>query len=265
MAVTPPPEENSDRQKREELLVASNQHATANTCDFAEIPWVPTVNWLDLAAACLVRVWPGSATIAILTELDAEFRVGELHACGCAGSVPFAPPARAGLASDIHEWRCNIACLSGGACFDGGTRTLPAVQTFSPAQWRTQPHAPIWAALGEPYVLAAAAWIDEARRSAALFYVASPRELSPAAAPAAVAALGVCARRAFGRGPFNQTRFLTVREYAIMQAVVRGLTESQIASEMQRSPHTIRDAMRSVYLKLGVKSRIDLLRRVQTP
>ncbi|MBS0195536.1 MAG: hypothetical protein JSR77_02150 [Planctomycetes bacterium] len=268
MAATPPPEENADRHERDELLASSNDLSTAKKCDFSEIPWFPTVHWLDLAAERLALAWPGTATITLLTELDAEHRIGDLQTCGCAGSVPLSAPAPPGLASDIHEWRCHFAHLSGSSFVNGAASTLPAAQVLSPPQWRTQPHASIWAALGEPNVLAAAAWIDEARRTAALFYIASPGELAPAdarAALSAIAALCVCARRAFGHGPFNQTRFLTVREYAIFLAVVKGLTESQIAAEMQRSPHTIRDAMRSVYLKLGVKSRTDLLRRVQIP
>ena len=51
---------------------------------------------------------------------------------------------------------------------------------------------------------------------------------------------------------------LTSREHDLVRAVLRGANNAAIASDLGLSPQTIRNQLSSVYLKLGVSSRLEL-------
>lgn len=55
---------------------------------------------------------------------------------------------------------------------------------------------------------------------------------------------------------------LTQREQEIARAVARGLQNSDIASEMHLSPHTVRDHLKAVFGKLEVRSRGELVAKI---
>ncbi|MFV1988948.1 MAG: response regulator transcription factor [Gemmatimonadota bacterium] len=52
------------------------------------------------------------------------------------------------------------------------------------------------------------------------------------------------------------------RETEILRCIMRGRTGSQIAYSLMISPHTVRAHVRNIYLRLGVHSRVELIRRV---
>ena len=51
---------------------------------------------------------------------------------------------------------------------------------------------------------------------------------------------------------------LTSREHDLVRAVLRGASNAAIASDLGLSPQTVRNQLSSVYLKLGVSSRLEL-------
>jgi DNA-binding NarL/FixJ family response regulator len=53
---------------------------------------------------------------------------------------------------------------------------------------------------------------------------------------------------------------LTSREYEVVQAVIRGLTNHEIATRLGISEKTVKTHMRSVFRKLHIRRRVDLLR-----
>jgi DNA-binding CsgD family transcriptional regulator/PAS domain-containing protein len=55
---------------------------------------------------------------------------------------------------------------------------------------------------------------------------------------------------------------LNARELDVNRAIARGLGTSQIAAELFLSPHTVRDHVKSVFEKVGVSSRGELVHRV---
>ena len=57
-----------------------------------------------------------------------------------------------------------------------------------------------------------------------------------------------------------QLSALTDAERAVALLVVRGLSNSQIAQRRVRSPRTIANQVRSIYTKLGIESRQQLVR-----
>jgi DNA-binding NarL/FixJ family response regulator len=55
---------------------------------------------------------------------------------------------------------------------------------------------------------------------------------------------------------------LTSRELEVTRAIARGLGTSQIAAAIHLSPHTIRDYVKSIFEKVGVSSRGELVAKV---
>lgn len=50
---------------------------------------------------------------------------------------------------------------------------------------------------------------------------------------------------------------LTERQHVILQAVVRGLTDTDIATELGMKPNGVRDAITKIYAKLGAANRAE--------
>jgi len=55
---------------------------------------------------------------------------------------------------------------------------------------------------------------------------------------------------------------LTNREAEIFRQLVRGLKNIDIAREVHMQEHTVRDHLKSIYTKCGVKSKLDLVRNI---
>lgn len=54
-------------------------------------------------------------------------------------------------------------------------------------------------------------------------------------------------------------RALSPREAEILQATARGLSAIAIAAELAISPHTVRQHLKAIYRKFGVKNRTGLV------
>ena len=57
---------------------------------------------------------------------------------------------------------------------------------------------------------------------------------------------------------------LTIKEAEIFRQLVRGLKNNDIALELHMQAQTLRDHLRSIYKKCGVKSKLDLVRSIIT-
>jgi DNA-binding CsgD family transcriptional regulator len=55
---------------------------------------------------------------------------------------------------------------------------------------------------------------------------------------------------------------LTPREQQVTRGVSRGLANQEIAAELFLSPHTVRDYLKTIYEKVGVVSRGELVARL---
>ena len=55
---------------------------------------------------------------------------------------------------------------------------------------------------------------------------------------------------------------LTPRQRAVLNQLVRGRTESEVASRLRISPHTVHSHVKKIYRHFGVKRRAKLLARV---
>jgi len=55
---------------------------------------------------------------------------------------------------------------------------------------------------------------------------------------------------------------LTNKEAEILRQLVRGLTNADIAWELDMQKHTVRDHLRNIYMKCGVKNKLELVRNI---
>ncbi len=62
--------------------------------------------------------------------------------------------------------------------------------------------------------------------------------------------------------PSRPLSVLTPRELSVAEMVGKGLGDQGIANELKLSVHTVKAHLRSVYRKLGVRSRANLARRL---
>lgn len=56
----------------------------------------------------------------------------------------------------------------------------------------------------------------------------------------------------------NMLDVLTAKELAVARCFARGLANKDISREMAVSPHTVRNQIKAIYLKLGVNSKVAL-------
>jgi DNA-binding CsgD family transcriptional regulator len=66
--------------------------------------------------------------------------------------------------------------------------------------------------------------------------------------------------------PPDQSRFLgvslTLRQRDVLQGLLEGMSERQVAARLRLSPHTVHDYVKQLYRAVGVASRAELLSRV---
>jgi DNA-binding CsgD family transcriptional regulator len=75
--------------------------------------------------------------------------------------------------------------------------------------------------------------------------------------------LGIRRRRSLGPpGPREGLAGLTPTEREVARLVAEGRTNSQVATRMFVSPHTVNTHLRNAFGKLGVRSRVELARLV---
>ena len=57
----------------------------------------------------------------------------------------------------------------------------------------------------------------------------------------------------------NSKKALTVREHEIVDYVIKGMTNKEIAGELNISENTVKVALKTVFKKLGISSRKELI------
>ena len=84
----------------------------------------------------------------------------------------------------------------------------------------------------------------------------------PTHAPAGTAAVAVSftpASRAFMEPIVFQLHALSARERDVARLLLRGMRTDQIAADLHISPHTLRDHVKAIFSKLGVRHRAELM------
>jgi len=132
--------------------------------------------------------------------------------------------------------------------------------------WRTRGLGVLWQGIPASEVLLAASPLGHEERGRVLISmiaVAEPgAEVKPGQLELLSAIHPLLVRRAvmaIGETRATSNRWLTAREQEVLDQLVVGKSVRVIAEELQRSPHTVHDHVKSLHRKLGASSRGELV------
>jgi DNA-binding CsgD family transcriptional regulator len=235
--------------------------ATERLCD---LPGIATQDWCDRAAAAFALLAPGPV-VASIGELNGDTM--RVEAYGVAGARATPDVVRA-LAARYRE----------NASFDWGAgepsdwnarvQTM-AIESLDDQDLARSKAAKQWREAGASGVVVGAARYspqDERRvLTVEIGCVGSAASWFPSILRLSVdAAMRPAMRRAnmaFGAEAIVPSRMLTSREQEILDKLTLGLSVRVIAAELDRSPHTVHDHVKSLHRKLNASSRGQLIAR----
>ncbi len=257
-------------------------------CDAAAavcgLPAVATLDWCDGAASALTHLASPALTGVLIGTLEADGTLGQIEAAGVAGRAEAYPSAGAGFGS-AHaavELSTKDARLTGLRARLERLGTLgwavgPEVVRHGAAApmsrlagegWRHTAAGKVWGDLEPETVLAGIRPIGTVEPGRAVIAMMAVPETSPAKVESLSAMLGAVlglvekrAVMAIGSKRASSTQWLTGREQIVLEQLSLGKSVRQIAEELDRSPHTVHDHVKSLHRKLDASSRGELIAR----
>lgn len=254
------------------------------------LPAVATLDWSDRAARALSVLMAPSRVCAMILRAELSGRVSALEASGCGSCTTKTAASQQATAAwtedDLGQDESGGVELSIrsradrlrelGFRLDGlgptGTVAASASRLAGTELWRTAPIGTMWVGTDISDLLIGVAALDEAtpRRYIVVEIglmghgAIGPRRVSPenqAALQAVLPLLTHRARLALGSAQESAQTWLTVREQQVLEQLVLGKSVRQIADDLERSPHTVHDHVKSLHRKLGASSRGELIAR----
>jgi len=274
-------------------------HTVANTLDsvvgtterLCGLPAVATLDWCSRAANALSILLVPSRVCVMVAKAEPSGRVVSIEASGCGSCLNKAdaidPPAYSwaitetdsaddgsgielgvrSRADRIREFGFRLESLE-----PGETLAATAARLGGTELWRTAPIGNIWVGSDISDLLVGALRLDDG--APARFLVVEigllghgpmgPRRCSIDNLAALNSVMALLARRAglaLAVTADDEIPWLTVREQEILEHLVIGRSVRDIAADLERSPHTVHDHVKSLHRKLGAKSRGELIAR----
>lgn len=254
------------------------------------LPAVATLDWSDRAARALSVLMAPARVCTMILRAELSGRVSVLEASGCgsctsraAAHQPVAPAwteddagldESGGVELSVRSRADRLREL--GFRLDGlgptGIVAASAARLAGTELWRTAPIGSMWVGTDISDLLIGVAALDEGtpRRYIVVEIglmghgAVGPRRISPenqAALQAILPLLSHRARLALGSAQDAAQTWLTVREQQVLEQLVLGKSVRQIADDLERSPHTVHDHVKSLHRKLGASSRGELIAR----
>lgn len=252
------------------------------------LPAVATLDWTDRAARALAVLLPPSRVCVMLVQAEPSGRLTVLEAAGSAACLTreeAASPARSmwsggeeaeaaeadlsvrSRADRVRELGFRLDGLRAGSVLVGSAARLSGSEL-----WRTSAVGAVWAGTDVSDLLIGVAGLGE---PGAQRYVvvqmglvalagASQRRVAAEHQAALEAVMPLLSRRvilAVGAMPSTESTWLTAREQQVLEHLVLGKSVRQIADDLERSPHTVHDHVKSLHRKLGASSRGELIAR----
>lgn len=235
--------------------------ATERLCD---LPGIATQDWCDRAASAFALLAPGPVVVAI-GELSGESMAVEAYGVAGARATPEIVRALSSRyrdtaafdwgAGEPSDWNARVQTLACESLLDDDFARSRAAR-----QWRE--------AGASGAVVGAARYSPEDERrvlTVEIGCVGANAAWFPSILRLSVdAAMRPVMRRAnmaFGADAIVPSRMLTAREQEILDKLTLGLSVRVIADELDRSPHTVHDHVKSLHRKLNASSRGQLIAR----
>ncbi len=255
------------------------------------LPAVATLDWSTRAAQAISVLLAPSRVCVMVLRAEPSGRVVSLDASGCGSTLSKAEAIK----TPVTHWTDNDAGDSEeSASIElgirsrsdrlrelgfrlenlelGDTLSASAARLGGTELWRTAPIGTIWVGSDISDLAIGVVPINDA--SPARYVVVQigllghgptgPRRCGVENHGALKAILPLLARRAslalstVGEGDIP---WLTVREQQVIEQLVLGKSVRQIAEDLERSPHTVHDHVKSLHRKLGASSRGELIAR----
>jgi len=255
------------------------------------LPAVATLDWCSRAAQALSVLLVPSRVCVIVAKAEPSGRVVSIEASGCGTCLSKEEAAHApayswtntetdatddgtgielgirSRADRIREFGFRLDSLE-----PGETIAATAARLGGTELWRTAPIGNIWVGSDISDLLIGALRLDDG--APARFLVVEigllghgamgPRRCSIDNHAALNSVMALLARRAalaLAVTADDEIPWLTVREQEILEHIVVGRSVRDIANDLERSPHTVHDHVKSLHRKLGAKSRGELIAR----
>ena len=238
------------------------QMVSTLVCRVFGLPAVPTADWAQSAASAMLPAAGQGPLVVGLGTVGSDGRVLSLEDAGVACSVSVSSLALRGLLDPVRsEWPVTSPEQPELAAGPMIVR-MPLSELDGSAR-------AVWRHVGAEELLVGSIPLDNDRpnRRLILLVGVTADELDSMTSRGVIltALLAPLAERmglAFGRSePSHSSRRLTAREEEVLGKLMLGLSVKQIADEMERSPHTVHDHVKSLHHKLNASSRGALVAR----
>jgi len=256
-----------------------------------QLPGVATIDWCDRAASALCRLHHPAVAFVTLVSLDTRGFVMDVEAAGasrstqpplsCAESFALIDKGRTrGPSPHLADTIGDAALATMRESLHQGDWIGWAIGQLNENLWHLSTALPLglispsnpgpiirrWSPFKPVDVLLTATaipghkpgrWLIAEVGSSDPSFTESNRE--QAALSAALPTLALRLYTAFGKEPVNIKHALTPREEEVLWRLVSGMKVPEIAEELERSPYTVHDHVKSLHRKLNAKSRGELV------
>lgn len=240
--------------------------AADTTIDICALPAVPIQSWCDRAAMALGRIRPAAFTFAAVARMDGRgLVIPDIQ--GSSGSLLDSPFRGIRLRNEPQSWVGGVLGLPGR----WDSPSVGRLTRLDPGRsWAGTRRGRAWLNAEHPDLLIGAVQIASLgnENRVLLIEMGMPGDRpsftrgDEEVLRSAMVPLGRKAELAF-RDQADEAPFLplTVREQEILEQLTLGKSVKQIAGELQRSPHTVHDHVKSLHRKLNATSRGELVAR----
>jgi len=227
----------------------------------SQLPAIATLDWCDQAAGCLQMLAAGPAASVMIATIDADGRIRDLEAIGFA-TRDHSPTTLSDLRCRADGWdHIGIARPDSSH----GIVTFIAEETGG-LVWNSSPIGRTWKDLGATRVIMSVAPLGTsvAGRCLIVCIATATTECVPMLSLQTRAIMPVLSHRAVMAVGTERTRrnnWISPKELGVLDQLVLGKSVREIAEELERSPHTVHDHVKSLHRKLGASSRGELIAR----
>ncbi len=232
------------------------------------LPAVATPDWCDRAARCFLPIADRGVVAVLIATLTPHGAVEEREAVGAATEGPTETGGDSHLPNLIRSRADRLPSLGFSLSSEALERGFCATADRStiPRDWRAGPLGRMWAEIpaGE-LILAGVPIGSRVPGRMVLVMIARPDGISAlqreGVLSSTLAILGKRALLAIGPARTTSGDWLTSREQLVLERITIGMSVTDIATEIQRSAHTVHDHVKSLHKKLAASTRGEHIAR----